>query len=81
MLSVQDIILTIGSLILGAAIIPSVVSKHKPALLTSIMTGVVLLIFAVVYASLELWFTVATTTVTACLWLTMAVQKKRQTRR
>jgi len=71
----QDIVLALGSLILAAALIPSVTSEHKPALWTSISTCIVLAIFAGTYASLSLWYASFTTALAALLWAVLAVQK------
>lgn len=75
----QDIILTAGSVIFLIALFPSLLNKKaKPAILTSLLTGLVLLVYAVVYASLSLWFSVITTVATAALWFTLATQKYKQ---
>lgn len=71
----QDIILTGGTAIFAAALVPSVVGKNKPAFSTSLMTGLVLAVFVIVYLSLALWFSALMTTVTATLWLTLATQQ------
>lgn len=71
----QDLAITIGSIIFIIALIPSVMSKDKPALSTSIMTGSVLTVFAFVYLTLSLWFSAIVTAGTAALWLLLAVQK------
>lgn len=71
----QDLILTIGSIIFTLALIPSVMSKDKPALSSSLLTGAVLLVFAGVYASLALWFSMVTTVITGLVWLLLAYQK------
>lgn len=72
---VQDLILTAGSLVLMIALIPSILGKHKPALSTSVSTGIVLVIFAGVYTSLRLWFAAVVTCLSGILWLVLAVQK------
>lgn len=77
-MSAQDFILTVGSIILIAALIPSVISQHKPALATSLMMGVVLAAFAGVYGSLGLWLAMLATAGQASLWLVLAWQKLRQ---
>lgn len=77
----QDIVLSIGSLILAAALLPSVLHKDKPALSTSLMTGSVLLVFTVTYSSLGLWYATATTFLTGLLWLILALQKISQSRK
>lgn len=77
MIGWQDIILTIGSLVFLVALIPSITSKDKPALMTSLMTGLVLFVFAMTYITLDLWFSAVTTALTGMLWLVLAVQKAR----
>ena len=74
----QDIILTGGSIVFLLALFPTLLSKDKPAIATSVMTGGVLLVYAVVYASLSLWFSVIATAATGLLWFILAVQKVKQ---
>lgn len=75
----QDAVLTTGSVVFLLALFPSLRNeKAKPAMLTSVLTGWVLLVYAVVYASLSLWFSVITTVVTAILWFILAMQKYKQ---
>jgi hypothetical protein len=76
--SIQDIILTGGFLIFIVALIPSVISKDKPALLTSLPTGIVTVVFVGVYVSLNLWYSAVTTALLAVMWLVLAAQKMRQ---
>lgn len=76
----QDIILTIGNLFLAASLIPSVISSNKPALSTSLLTGSILFMFAVVYATLSLWVSVFATILNVLLWFVLALQKYRQPR-
>ena len=78
---IQDTILTVGFLIFVVALIPSVLSRDKPALLTSLPTGMVSVVFVGVYLSLGMWFSAATTSILAVMWLTLAAQKMRQNRR
>lgn len=74
----QDYVIAVGSIIFVIALIPSVLGKHKPALSTSLLTGTVLLVFAMTYLTLSLWFAAITTTLTATLWYVLAVQKYLQ---
>lgn len=62
-------------MVFALALLPSVFSKDKPALWTSLMTGSVLVVFAVVYASLSLWYATFTTALAAGLWIVLAIQK------
>jgi hypothetical protein len=71
----QDILLAVGSLFLAAALLPSIFSKDKPALWTSLLTGSVLAVFTFVYASLSLWYATFTTGLTAVLWAVLSFQK------
>ncbi len=77
----QDPVLASGSLVFIIALVPSLVSTKKPALSTSVLTGTVLAAFAAVYASLSLWFTTITTSVTSICWLVLALQQFRSTNR
>lgn len=79
-MSWQDIILSAGSLLLAASLIPSVISNDKPALSTSILTGFILFMFSIVYATLSLWTSVFANSLSVTLWFVLAVQKYRQER-
>lgn len=71
----QDWVLTGGLIIFAFALLPSLFSKDKPALSTSLMTGITLSVFSFVYLTLSLWISAITTIITGVLWLTLAVQK------
>jgi hypothetical protein len=71
----QDIVIAIGSLILAIGLIPSVLSKDKPSLWTSVITSLVLITFTIAYASLALWYATFTTALAALLWIVLAAQK------
>lgn len=77
----QDIILSVGSWIFTIALIPSVLSKDKPALSSSLTTGSVLAVYAVTYLTLSLWTAAASTVLVAGMWFTLAVQKYRADRK
>lgn len=66
--------LSVGSWVFTIALIPSVLSKDKPALSSSAMTAVVLTGYVVVYITLSLW-AAASTLLVAGMWYTLAVQK------
>ncbi len=74
-MSWQDIVLSVGLMMFAIALVPSVLSRDKPATSTSLMTGTVMLAFTAVYASLGLWFTTVVNFITAGLWFTLFVQK------
>jgi hypothetical protein len=71
----QDIVLAIGALIFDIALIPSILSEHKPAVWTSSLTAGVLAVFAVTYASLSLWYATVTTVLASILWGVLLLQK------
>ncbi len=71
----QDLVITIGQIIFSIALLPMVFSKDKPALVSSLVTGVVLIIFALTYITLSLWFAAGMTTITGIIWFILAYQK------
>lgn len=76
----QDIAISIGQLVLAAALVPSILSKDKPSLWTSITCGVVLALFAFTYLTIALWYAAVTTFISALLWILLAAQKLLQTK-
>ncbi len=71
----QDAVLTSGSLVFISALVPMLLHRAKPPLLTSIPTGVVLLAFAATYLSLGFPVAAATSAVAALIWLALAAQR------
>lgn len=71
----QDAVLTAGSLVFLAALLPMLRSAEKPPLTTSGTTGIVLLVFAYTYATLGALFGAATTASAAAVWLALAWQR------
>ncbi len=70
----QDFVFTGGSLLFVGALISSVLGKDKPALPLSLTTALVLSVFTVVYATLDLWFTAIVNAIMAILWFVLVVQ-------
>lgn len=70
----QDIVLMLGNFVIAAALLPTVVNKHKPAPLTSALDGAMLAVFAVVFATLGLWLSAIAVSVSAALWFVLLVQ-------
>ena len=77
----QDIVFSVGSWIFIIALIPSLISKDKPPVSSSLLTGSVLLIYALTYTTLHFWLTVASTGLLAIAWLMLAIQKFLANRR
>lgn len=71
----QDLVFGAGSLVFVVALLPSVFSKHKPALSTSVLTALVLYTFAVTYFTLGFYISAAITLTTALVWTILAVQR------
>jgi len=71
----QDIVFSVGSWIFIIALLPSLFGKDKPPISTSLLTGSVLLIYALTYVSLDFWLSVASTGLLAIAWLTLGIQK------
>ena len=71
----QDIVLSVGSWIFIVALLPSLFGKDKPPISTSLLTGVVLLIYTFVYSTLHLWLSMASTGVLGVAWLVLGAQK------
>ena len=77
-MSWQDVVITAGQIVFFLALLPSIFSEDKPALATSLTTGLVLIAFAFAYLSLDLLFAFATGGITAVCWLVLAYQKFRR---
>ncbi len=73
----QDYVLGAGSLIFTVALIPSLRSRNKPAISTSLVTFAVLVVFAITYVTLSLWFSAFSIAINAAAWLTLAVQQSK----
>ena len=76
----QDLILAVSMAAFNIALIPSVMSKHKPAVNTSLLTAVFLVPVVVVYVTLSLWYSAVMVAINCILWTTLMIQKYIQTR-
>ena len=74
----QDIVLSVGQYIFVIALLPSVFGKDKPALSSSLLTGTVLGVFTVVYATLGLWSSTIASTLVTATWFLLAWQQYRK---
>jgi len=70
----QDWVISIGQFLFLVALIPSIRSAEKPALGTSLMTGIVLTVFAFTQFTLDLYFSVVSAIAIAIGWYTLAWQ-------
>jgi hypothetical protein len=76
----QDLVLAVSQLCFTIALLPTLLSKDKPALTTSLMNGTILLVVALTLSTLALWFAAVTSLTTCVLWFVLAVQKRRLAR-
>lgn len=74
----QDIVLSIGSILFAAALLPSVRSKDKPDGITSGITGTILAIYVPTFITLGLITAAITTGVTAGIWFVLLYQVRRR---
>lgn len=77
----QDWVLTLGQLVFFFALLPSVFSQEKPHPSTSLLTGSVLLVFAVTFSTLDLLWSAITSGLVAVTWLTLFGQYWHKQRR
>ena len=73
-MSWQDIILTIGGIVLSLSLIPFMFHEHKPPKHTSVCSFIVLLAFSVCYATVGFWLTAVFTCITSICWLILLIQ-------
>jgi hypothetical protein len=75
----QDIVFGLSYLFFSLALLPSIKSKAKPALQTSLTTGGLNVVMVATQLSLGLWFGALGTVVNSSLWFILAYQKMKQT--
>ena len=73
----QNILFTTGAIVFAISLFPSILSKDKPALATSLLSGIMLMLFAIAYATLRFWTSALSNAVLSFLWLILAFQKHR----
>ncbi len=80
----QDIVIAVGSWVFIVALIPTLFSKHKPQVITSMLTGGILAVYAVVYGTMGLWVSVLPVdpvmTLLAAVWFVIGMQGIRRHR-
>lgn len=73
----QDVVIGIGQFVFALALVPAIVSEEKPPRSTCAMTGGLLAVFAMVYATLDLWLATLACAICATCWLVLMIQKRR----
>jgi hypothetical protein len=76
----QETVLAIGQIIFIIALLPSVFSRDKPEIWTSVITGSVALSIAITYLTMKLPFAAVSAFFNFVFWSILAVQKRRQDR-
>lgn len=71
----QDYVLALGSVIFTLALVPSLKSKNKPAIVTSLSTSSVLFVFAITFVTMSLWYSAIAAFVNGMAWLALAMQE------
>jgi hypothetical protein len=71
----QDAVLTVGNLLFFLTLIPSIRSKDKPHLATSISTAITLAAFGITYITMDLVFASVGLFLNAGMWFVLAYQK------
>jgi len=71
----QDLVISIGQFGFAIAMIPSITSKQKPALFSSLFTAIGLTVFGVCFLTLELWLSVIGVWSAALMWWILVIQK------
>jgi len=74
----QDWVLMVGGFGFFIALLPTIFGKSKPAAISSLVTFILLAMFAWVYASLGLWKAVGSNGLTAVAWGILFVQALRR---
>lgn len=70
----QDTVIAVCQLAFFPSMLPTILGKDKPALSTSILNAVIVSIITYCFYTLKLWFSVATGTLTAAIWIVLAIQ-------
>ncbi len=76
----QDIVIAICQLCFLPAMLPTILGKDKPPLVTSALNTIIVLIVVGCFLTLHLWFAAATGFTTGMVWFVLAVQKYKMSR-
>lgn len=75
----QDVTLSAGNIFFCLTLIPMLRHSDRPPLLTCIPTGIALLAGGCIFATLHLWLTALTQTITGLEWLALVFKKSPKT--
>jgi hypothetical protein len=71
----QDVTLSAGNIFFCITLIPMLRQPERPPLLTCIPTGLALIAGGLVFATLHLWLTALTQTITGLQWLVLVFKR------
>ncbi len=74
----QETVLAVGQIVFIIALLPSLFSRDKPEIWTSIITGTVALSIALTYATMSLPVAAISAFLNFIFWSILALQKYRQ---
>jgi hypothetical protein len=77
----QETVLALGQIIFIIALLPSVFSKDKPEIWTSVITGSVALSIAITYITMKIPIAAVSAFFNFVFWSILAIQKFRQKKR
>ncbi|GAC1388081.1 MAG: hypothetical protein NVS1B7_7710 [Candidatus Saccharimonadales bacterium] len=77
----QDVVLAVCIFGFNVALVPSVLSKQKPAIPTSVLTASFQVTILTVYINLHLWYSAVMSLINATLWSILGIQKYQYIRR
>ena len=72
----QDVLMMLGGFGFSIGLLPSVLGKNKPAKSSCLITGIILTSYVVAMATLGLWLSAGSTTLTATMWFILLFQKR-----
>ncbi len=72
----QDILMMIGGFGFSIALLPTVLSRGKPAKSSCLITGSILATYVLALATLGLWLSAGATALTATMWFVLLFQKR-----
>jgi hypothetical protein len=71
----QDVVITVGQVLLFLALLPSIFSPNKPDKKTSLLTGAILAVFAFTFWTLGLYYGSLTSALVSLAWFVLFAQK------
>jgi len=73
----QNIVPLVGNIIFTVALVPSILSRHKPHRWTCVLTAGVLLTYVVTFWDMNLWYWSLATLATTTAWLVLLFQRRK----